>query len=121
MPQLFVYGTLRRGTQPARLTGFRRVTDDAPFPTIAPDPDAVVRGQLLTIPSPGAYDAYEGCDPENPDGSLYWRVQTSDDVWVYVGNPTGGGTTRELWNVSYSHDEVLAAADEAVVEQPDRE
>jgi gamma-glutamylcyclotransferase (GGCT)/AIG2-like uncharacterized protein YtfP len=81
--RLFVYGTLLEDARvravtgrifprrPATLHGFRRVWPADGYPTVVPDPDAAVAGDVLDdvdAEALGALDAYETV------GTLYDRV-----------------------------------------------
>jgi len=123
--RLFVYGTLRRGGEPARLHGFEKRTD-APFPTITPaeGDDAVVEGEIIEVDDIEKTDGYEGCKPDRPEDSLYWRLPvaelvpfSSSQVEAYVGNPeVAERTWSEAWDVEHNRYEVLAALLEAELE-----
>lgn len=87
--ELFVYGTLR-GThpaaRPAHLPGFSPDVT-GPYPTIVPG-GVGVDGELIAVDQADLdrFDAYEGYDPDDPEGSLYVRRRTRDGVFVYIGN-----------------------------------
>ena len=111
---LFVYGTLRGGHPAAELTGFRR-REDAACPTIEPADDTV-HGQIVHVDDWAAKDRYEGHRPGEPEGSLYWRLVTSDGVHVYVGNPEMADYHwGDRWDVDYDYEEVREAAAAAEV------
>lgn len=117
MAEVFVYGSLigvEDTVEPAQLEGFE-IDRSAAYPTIVPAHGAVA-GELITV-SPERLrelDAQEGCDPEHPDASLYWRKQV-DGVWVYIGNPETAETRWEngAWTTSYTEDAVDAALQDA--------
>lgn len=112
MPErTFFYGTLMTGFERRRalaldgLLRFRgrgtiraRLFDLGPFPAAVPAPDSRVRGELFEFDDAGhvlaALDEVEGCEPADPDASLYVRrvvpVLLDDgsnlDAWVYFYN-----------------------------------
>lgn len=115
MENVFVYGTLRGSEDKiadATLHGFDRIDEGAPFPTVRPADDGQVEGEVMQITSIdlASLDHYEGCRPDNPEASLYWRVQV-DDVHLYVGNPRVAG-----WNVDYDYETVQTATENACIE-----
>jgi len=115
MSRLFVYGTLRReGAGEAVLHGFRKRTD-APYPTIEPAEGGSVRGQVIEVGDWETKDRYEGRVRGDPNGSLYWRLQITDDVQVYVGNPVHAQAVwGQSWDAGYGREEMkwaLGAAD----------
>lgn len=100
MAKLFTYGTLMQGgpahalfadcitsSRPARTRG-RLYALDAGYPALVEGDDAWVYGLLVELREPAPWsrlDAYEDCDPTDPKGSLYHRVQRpveTDDGWV---------------------------------------
>lgn len=111
--RLVLYGTLMRGLRPpaaprvlerlgylgpCRLPG--RLLDFGRFPGLVPGHGEVL-GELYELPGPEPLDAlvdldaYESCDPHDPEHSLYVRqlvalTTPSLDAWVYVYN----GATR---------------------------
>lgn len=96
--RLFVYGSLTDTTAPrACLPGFAKRTD-ADYPTIAPESDSVVPGHILTVSDWEEKDEYERHIPDDPENSLYWRLQTADNVYVYIGNPE---EARRYWGTAW--------------------
>lgn len=114
--KLFVYGTLQDMHSPkAILHGFRKQTDFR-YPTIAPEAGESVEGQLTTVDDWGSKDHYEGCRPDDPDDSLYWRLEV-DGAFVYVGNPEYVERHgQDSWDVSYTRSDVVDALDDATLE-----
>ena len=112
MKRVFVYGTLRGTGIPAKLIGFSKDTS-AQFPTIYPDGDGAVDGEILNVSvhELAAMDRYEGYNPDRPERSLYVRMQISDGSYVYVANVE----THGHWDVSYSLDEVRQQLREAEI------
>lgn len=111
--QLFVYGTLRRGTQPPELvvplrrcynrgTGTVRgcLYDAGSYPAAILDSTAAetwIRGEILELPEDWDWapcDRYEGYTPKSPEHSLFTRVraavrtQDGNEIpcWIYVYN-----------------------------------
>jgi gamma-glutamylcyclotransferase (GGCT)/AIG2-like uncharacterized protein YtfP len=93
---LFVYGTLRRESRHpmavllakgARLVGRARVPGrlydlgEYPGMTAPAAPDEWVRGEVHELTDPEtllrALDHYEGCEPDEPDLSLFARLPTT--------------------------------------------
>lgn len=80
---VFVYGTLRDGSgYSAELTDFRK-DDSGRFPTLIPNPDGVVSGEVhkVTAARLEQLDTYEGVP------RLYKRVEAPMGVYVYIGDP----------------------------------
>jgi gamma-glutamylcyclotransferase (GGCT)/AIG2-like uncharacterized protein YtfP len=114
MPEyLFVYGTLRPGMAPRKLSHLMekmghvgrastpgRLYDLEGYPgaVIDPDCDTQIKGEVFQLPDDGetlaALDAYEGFDARYPESSLFVRskcgVALDDDskleCWIYVYN-----------------------------------
>lgn len=110
---LFVYGTLRRGTQigrkllPQHLTEFvgnglyqGKLFELGGYPGAVPSdaPDDRIRGEVYLLHEPQAIlkrlDEYEGCSPQQPEPHEYKRVKAeillkdggSVSAWVYLFN-----------------------------------
>lgn len=118
---LVLYGTLMGGLRPTvappALERLRcvgpcvlrgRLLDLGAFPGLVPG-EGVVRGELYELPGAGAgaaevlasLDAYEGCDPGDPAGSLYLRrlvhvIEPPLRAWAYVYNGAAEGATEVL-------------------------
>jgi gamma-glutamylcyclotransferase (GGCT)/AIG2-like uncharacterized protein YtfP len=107
---LFIYGTLRSG-QPqaprlggAESLGLAKVAGElrnlGDYPGLAPGTE-IVHGELFRIPEVALarIDELEGCDPDDPEGSLFRRemrrIMREDgsevEGWTYVWTH-GGGT-----------------------------
>jgi hypothetical protein len=111
---LFVYGTLRGDHDAAALEGFEKRADAA-YPTIAPA-DGAVDGQIVSVDDWSEKDRYEGCRPDDPENSLYWRLVSSDGVHIYVGNPEiAERYWGQSWDVDYDYEEAKQAVAEAEV------
>jgi len=108
---LFVYGSLRTGDNArARLHGFSRREDGA-FPTIEPDPDGAVDGELFIVDDWREMDTYEGRDPMDAETSYYWLLETPEGPRVYVGNPSVG-----RWGAEYTRKSAAEAMRDAELE-----
>lgn len=89
---VFVYGTLRDGSgYSAELGGFRK-DDTGRFPTLIPNPDCTVDGEVhkVTRARLEQLDTYEGVP------RLYKRVEGPMGVWVYIGDPARLGSDGRL-------------------------
>jgi len=114
MPEhLFVCGTLRSGLAPDEVAGLMRnmhrigvafvpgrLYDLGEYPGAILDPNCETKviGEVFQLPDDGAaveaLDAYEGIDPQDPDGSMFVRREaeiTLEDgaklqCWIYVYN-----------------------------------
>jgi gamma-glutamylcyclotransferase (GGCT)/AIG2-like uncharacterized protein YtfP len=89
---VFVYGTLQDGSgSHAELAGWRK-DNTGRYPTLVPDPDGVVTGELhkVTPARLEQLDSYEGVP------RLYKRVEAPMGVWVYIGDPQRLGSHVEV-------------------------
>lgn len=103
---VFVYGTLRDGSgYEAELEGFRK-DDTGRFPTLIPDPEASVTGEVhkVTEARLRQLDRYEGVP------TLYKRVEAPMGIWVYIGDPEKLGADSDLTFEEAFLDERMAEA-----------
>ncbi|MBO9670185.1 MAG: gamma-glutamylcyclotransferase [Sphingobium sp.] len=104
--RLFVYGHLRRGQSGCRLLELEqrtewlgeaqvrgRLYDLGDYPGLVLGSNDIVQGELIAFDDPAlwtALDAYEDCDPDDPDTSEYRRIEIDlpggDRAWTYVYN-----------------------------------
>lgn len=112
MNKVFVYGTLQRGGTDAVLRGFHK-DESAHFPTIRPSRNHVVYGEVLTVSHAEleAMDHYEGFIPDEPERSLYVRMESRNGIYVYVANVE----EHDSWDSDYTLDEIEEALAETVV------
>ena len=102
--------------RPAELLGFR-IREDAPYPTIEPEENSTVSGALWEIASQDVLDRTMG-HTDDPEHSLYWRLETADGTQVYVGNPERAKQSwSEAWGVSYDRASMVEALSNAKIRE----
>ena len=104
MIRIFAYGTLRGRGWDAEIEGFTKEDPAGMFPTIYPDPNGVVEGEVFEIPERllRQFDVYEGYDSDHPESSLYVRMQMKDGTHVYIANVR----VHRHWKSDYELEEV---------------